>query len=112
VTFWDFLPTLAELGGAEVPEDLSLDGISVAASFLHGTTVGNERPLYWEFRLKPDTSLMQAVRWGRWKAVRLSEGADLEIYDLEEDIGETQDVAAQHPELVEKFEAFLSTARD
>jgi len=52
------------------------------------------------------------VRWGRWKAVRLSEGTDLEIYDLEEDIGETRDVAAQHPELVEKIEAFISTARD
>jgi len=112
VTFWDFLPTLAELGGAEVPENLNLDGISVAPSFLHGATVGNDRPLYWEFRLKPDTSLMQAVRWGRWKAVRLSEEAELEIYDLDEDIGETRDVAVQHPELVEKFEAFLRSAAD
>jgi len=112
VTFWDVLPTLADIGGADVPEGLEIDGISVAASFLEGATVGNERPLYWEFRMKPDTGLMQAVRWGRWKAVRLSEEADLEIYDLDEDIGETQDVASQHPELVEKFETFISAARD
>jgi arylsulfatase A-like enzyme len=112
VTFWDFLPTLAKLGGADVPDGLRLDGISVVPSLLQGTEIGNDRPLYWEFRRKPDASLQQAVRWGRWKAVRLSEGADLEVYDLEEDLGETRDVAAQHPDLVEKFEAFLSSARD
>ena len=55
---------------------------------------------------------MQAARWGRWKAVRLSEDAALEIYDLDADIGETRDVAAQHPELVEKFEAFLRSASE
>jgi len=112
VTFWDVLPTLAELGGAEVPADLALDGISIAPSLLHGATVGNDRPLYWEFRLKPHTGLMQAARWGSWKAVRLSEDAALEIYNLDEDIGETRDVAAEHPELVEKFEAFLSSSRN
>ena len=110
VTFWDVLPTLAELAGAEVPEDLQIDGISVTQSFLDGIAVGNDRPLYWEFRRKPDTPLMQAARWGRWKAVRLSDDAALEIYDLDADIGETRDVAAEHPELVGKFEAFLSSA--
>jgi arylsulfatase A-like enzyme len=112
VTFWDFLPTFAELGGAEVPAELQLDGISVVPSMLQGAEVGNDRPLYWEFRRKPDTPLMQAVRWGRWKAVRLSEDADLEIYDLQEDLGETRDVADQHPELVEKFESYLRSASD
>jgi hypothetical protein len=74
--------------------------------------VGNDRPLYWEFRRKPDADLQQAVRWGRWKAVRHSEGADLEIYDLEEDLGETRDVADQHPDLVEKFESYLRSASE
>jgi arylsulfatase A-like enzyme len=108
VTFWDFLPTLVELAGAEIPD--GLDGISVTDSLVHGTPVGYDRPLYWEFRQKPHSELKQAVRWGRWKAVRLSEEADLEIYDLESDIGETNNVAADHPELVEKIEAYLSSA--
>jgi arylsulfatase A-like enzyme len=112
VAFWDFLPTFAELGGAELPEYQELDGISITPSLLRGAEVGNDRPLYWEFRLKPDTGLMQAVRWGRWKAVRLSEDAPLEIYDLQEDLGETRNVADQHPDLVEKFESFLRTARN
>ena len=95
-----------------MPADLELDGVSITPSLLRGAEVGNDRPLYWEFRLKPDTGLMQAVRWGRWKAVRLSEDAALEIYDLQEDLGETRDVADQNPELVEKFESFLRSARN
>jgi arylsulfatase A-like enzyme len=111
VAFWDFLPTFAELAGAGLPDELELDGISITPSLLEGVEVGNDRPLYWEFRQKPDKPLKQAVRWGRYKAVRLSEDADLEIYDLQEDLGETRDIADQHPDLVEKFESFLRTAR-
>jgi arylsulfatase A-like enzyme len=109
VTFWDFLPTFADLAGAELPENL--DGISITPSLLKGTAVGNDRPLYWEFRKNPESELKQAVRWGRWKAVRLSEQVELEIYDLETDVGETENVAEQHPDLVKKLEAFLGSAR-
>ena len=111
VAFWDFLPTFAELAGAELPGDMEVDGISITPSLLTGLAVGNDRPLYWEFRQKPHTGLKQAVRWGRYKAVRLSEEADLEIYDLQEDLGETRDIADQHPDLVEKFVSYLRTAR-
>jgi len=108
VTFWDFLPTFADLAGAEVPG--GLDGISITPSLLGLAEVGNDRPLYWEFRQKPQSELKQAVRWGRWKAVRLGEQEPLEIFDLQTDVGETSNVAAQHPELVEKFELYLATA--
>jgi len=110
ITFWDFLPTFAELAGAELPA--GLDGVSIAPSLLGEAGVGNDRPLYWEFRKKPDTELKQAVRWGRWKAVRLGENEPLEVYDLETDVGETKDVAAEHPDLVGKFEAYMHSARD
>ncbi|MBT8108959.1 MAG: arylsulfatase [Gammaproteobacteria bacterium] len=112
VALWDFLPTFAELAGAELSDELELDGISVTPSLLQGVAVGNDRPLYWEFRQKPDRPMQQAVRWGRYKAVRLSEDADLEIYDLQEDVGETRDIASQRPDLLDKFEAYLRSARD
>ena len=109
VAFWDFLPTFAELAGVEVPENI--DGISVVASLVDRTVVGNDRPLYWEFRRKPNTTLMQAARWGKWKAVRLSEqDPTIELYDLDADIGETNDVASDHPEIVEKFQQFMRSA--
>lgn len=110
VVFWDFLPTFAELAGAEPPD--GLDGISIVPSLLEGTAVGNDRPLYWEFRQKPHTEMKQAVRWGRWKAVRTGQQAELEMYDLETDVGETNDIAPNNPELVSKFEAYLASVRD
>jgi arylsulfatase A-like enzyme len=56
---------------------------------------------------------------GKWKYVRPVQYAPgyardknrkevAELYDLEADLGETKNLAAQHPELVEKFEKQLS----
>ena len=41
---------------------------------------------------------------GDWKAVRLQPGAPLELYNLNTDLGEKQNVAAQNPEVVAKIE--------
>ena len=47
--------------------------------------------LYWEFH---ERGFQQAVRMGKWKAMRLKNGVPLELYDLDADVGETRDVAA------------------
>jgi hypothetical protein len=48
---------------------------------------------------------------GDWKAVRLRPGATLELYNLKEDIGEKQDVAKEHPDVVARFENYFKNAR-
>lgn len=48
---------------------------------------------------------------GQWKAVRLRPGAPLELYNLREDIGESTNLAADHPEVIARIEAYLKTAR-
>jgi arylsulfatase A len=52
---------------------------------------------------------------GDWKAVRMNvmknADAPIELYDLSQDIGEVNDIAAQHPEIVEKMKAIFSEAR-
>ena len=62
---------------------------------------GEQQPahdfLYWEFH---ERGFQQAVRMGRWKAVRLKKDAPLELYDLAADPGEQHDVAAANPEVV------------
>ncbi len=102
---WDVLPTLAAIAGARVPD--AIDGVSVAAA-ITGKTRVEHAPLYWEFH---ERGFQQAVRMGRWKAVRLTPEAALEIYDLDTDLGEQHDVAAAHPDVVRRMEDYLKTAR-
>ncbi len=107
--FWDILPTLAELAGGQVPP--GLDGISMVPAILGEKAAGraqaNHEYLYWEF---PERGFGQAVRWGDWKAVRAKPGAPLELYDLAHDLGETNDVARQHADILERIESILVTA--
>ena len=103
--FWDFLPTAAELAGAKVPKNI--DGESMLPALL-GKKKIEHQPLYWEFY---EHGFQQAVRMGDWKAVRLAPDKPLELYNIASDVGETKDVAAQNPKVVEKIEKFLKTAR-
>lgn len=110
VSFQDFLPTFAEIGGGVAPT--GIDGISILPALVEEETVGNDRPLYWEFRQKPHLPLKQAVREGKWKAVRLREDQPIELYDLSVDLSESNDIAADHPELVDRFEEIMTTSRN
>lgn len=103
--FWDFLPTLAELTGQPAPP--GLDGISVLPALLEGKAVAHP-PLYFEFH---EGGFFQAARLGDWKAVRLGPKLPLELYDLQTDLAEARNVAAEHPDVVRRFEDYLKTAR-
>jgi hypothetical protein len=48
---------------------------------------------------------------GDWKAVRVGYGSPLDLYNLRDDPAEQRDVAAKNPELVQRFESFLKSAR-
>lgn len=106
--FWDFLPTAAELSGAEIPPTARLDGYSLVP-FLKGGPVPQRECFYWE--LHESGPSIQAVRWGDWKAVRNSPSQPLEIYDLKSDVGESKNLAGARPDLVAKAEALMKSAR-
>ncbi|MFZ9978548.1 MAG: arylsulfatase [Opitutales bacterium] len=104
--FWDFLPTAAELADAKVPAELKTDGLSLV-SFLKGGPAPKRDYFYWELH---EAQSLQAVRWGDWKAVRNGPQAKVEIYDLKTDAAERNNLAAAHPELVEKALALFKQA--
>jgi len=103
--FWDFLPTAAELAGTSAPE--GLDGLSLVPTLL-GRQQQRHDYLYWEFH---ERGFGQAIRRGRWKAVRRRLELPVELYDLKTDLGEKHDVAADHPELVAEAEELFGEAR-
>ena len=111
--FADFLPTAAELAGVSSPKNI--DGISVAQALYFAkppeqlARTLQTRFLYWEVPKK--RSLRQAVRHGSWKAIRAGQMKPLELYDLRTDVGETKDVAARHPQVIEEIEEYLKTCR-
>jgi len=102
----DVFPTVAELTGAEPPEDL--DGMSIVPELLGEDAAGREQPqhefLYWEY------GRQTAVRMGRWKAIQPRTDGPWELYDLSEDLSEQNDVAAENPEVLAKMKAHAAAS--
>jgi arylsulfatase A len=102
--FWDFLPTCCELIGEEPPSDI--DGISMLPTLLgQNQKQKKHKYLYWELNGQ------QAVRMGRWKALRLKPNRKIELYNLDEDIGESHNVASEHPDIVAEVAEIFRTGR-
>jgi len=103
--FWDVMPTLAEISGAKVPEDI--DGISFLPTLTGEGTQKMHDHLYWEF---PSYEGQQAVRKGDWKAIRkdiFKGNMDIDLYNLKEDIVEENNVAGHYPEIVKDIEKIM-----
>ncbi len=98
VAFWDFLPTFAALANAtaSLPKGGAIDGIDITAA-LRGDALPL-RALYWEYCTNGQWG--HAIRYGDWKAVSLSLASPLELYNVTADVGETDNVAITHPDVV------------
>jgi len=92
----DFLPTFAHLAGATVPQDRAVDGLNVWP-FLHGDLPRSPRQTHSYY----NASGAEAVRVGPWKFVGQNA-----LFNLQTELSETTDVAAQHPDIVEQLRSF------
>lgn len=104
-TVLDLFPTFLTLAGVKPEADATLDGIDIGPLLFQGKSLP-ERPLCWRY-LK-----YVAVRHGKWKLVgkydRQTQQADFSgrhggLFDLKADPAEEHDLAAEHPEIVEKL---------
>jgi arylsulfatase len=102
--FWDFLPTCAELLDVQPP--VGIDGISILPTLLGRPQQQRKHEyLYWELNGQ------QAVRMDNWKAVRLKPNQKIQLCDLKTDIGEKNDVADQHSDIVARMEEIFTKGR-
>lgn len=113
----DLLPTLCEIAGIEAPQDRVIDGSSFLPA-LSGKPIKRERPLYWHFYRASSTTKV-AIRDGDWKILASLDGpalkggditqeetvayktanlVDFELYNLTEDIDESEELSEIHPE--------------
>jgi arylsulfatase A-like enzyme len=106
--FQDMLPTLAELVGATAGVPSDTDGLSIVPTLLGQTGQQKQHEyLYWLFF---ERGAGHAARIGSWKAVQQPYHSPLRLYNLEKDIGEQHDLAAEQPEMVAKLKAAMQAA--
>ena len=108
-SFWDLYPTFLEIAG--IPVTKAIDGVSVLPSLIQKGKQTQHEYFYWEFH---ENNGRQAVRWKNWKGIKLNVGKDsnapVELYDLNNDPGEQNNVAAKYPDMVKKIEQIMKKA--
>lgn len=106
----DFLPTFCELSGAQAPEDRMIDGKSILPYMMeeevekpiHETFIVPGKTIryqHWKLYLKDINPGGQKKGWG--DRLGAEKGS---LFNLNDDIGETIDVSAEHPEVVAKLQ--------
>lgn len=106
--FADVLPTFAELAGAGDQTPTDIDGVSFVPT-LFGKPDEQKRHdyLYWAFY---EGGAAQALRAGDWKLIQQPFNTPARLYNLKSDLGETTDVAGEHPDLVSKMSQQMDKA--
>ena len=123
VSSMDVLPTLARLAGAKLSDDRPIDGHDIRKVLVGEETKSPYEAFYYYYR-----GDLQCVRSGQWKmrvAVtaheprpngrgrrRVHRAIEPLLYDLDADTGETTDVAAKHPDVVQRLLALVERARE
>ncbi|HMK17805.1 MAG TPA: arylsulfatase [Chitinophagaceae bacterium] len=104
---WDMYPTFLEMAG--VPVKKNIDGISLVPTLFQTGKQKQHEYFYWEFH---ENDGRQAIRWGKWKAIKLAVTKVLdpaiELYDLDKDPQEVNNIAAQNPDIVKKMAELFS----
>lgn len=108
--FWDMFPTFEEIAGSKASK--KIDGLSMLPTIIQEGKQKEHEYLYWEFH---EGGGRVAILKDQWKGIRYKVNANpdsqLELYNLEVDPEEENNVAADHPEMVKEFDQIIKEAR-
>ncbi|MFO7670421.1 MAG: sulfatase [Bacteroidales bacterium] len=106
----DFLPTFAELAGTGLPGDQKVDGKSLV-DLMEGSLPDPDRAIYWHYPVYHHDAPASAIRKGKWKLIHHLVDNSRELYNLEEDIGESNNLAGKYPEVTSELDQQLEAWR-
>jgi len=106
----DFFPIFCKIAGVAPPGNEKFDGEDLSQSFFGGAPA-RANPLFWEYGRNAsfgypkgrNRSPNVAVREGKWKLVVNADGNGAELYDLDSDRAETENVADKNPEIAKRL---------
>jgi arylsulfatase A-like enzyme len=115
----DLYPTLLEVAGAQPPPNYPLDGVSYFKALTSGgKTPLNRDAIFWHF---PGylgagagswrTTPAGAIRSGDWKLQEFFEDGRVELYNLRDDLGQTNNLAQKLPDKAKELQARLAAWR-
>ena len=93
MTTMDIFPTIASIVGAELPNNVVIDGKDILPTLLEQQKSPHDAFYYY------NENTLEAVRSGEWK-MRLKNGRPIELYNLKLDIGESTNVLDENPSIV------------
>ncbi len=106
--FPDWMPTFAAIAGTAAPP---ADGMSILPELTGQGDQQQHEWLYWELVNPDGEPTRRGARTGDWKFVQQGPGEQMELYNLAQDLGEQNNLAREHPEMIDKFNNFYEQNR-
>jgi arylsulfatase A len=101
----DLYPTILTAAGQPMRPHQHLDGLNLTRLLRDADSLPRQS-LFWHFphyNNHPETVPQGAIRKGPWKLIETYAPAGLQLYNLDDDLGETTDLAAEKPELADQL---------
>lgn len=90
---YDFFPTFADLAGADLPAQETIDGLSLVPLLKNPGAKLEREAIHFHYPHYHHSRPAGAIRKGPWKLIEFLDGSEPELYNLSEDIGETKNLA-------------------